>query len=143
MMNQINLILVILLFSVGCDLLSSDKSDVVYKVQAEKKESVEVKPEENKPDPTKPIGESGEADKYYAFLKAEVFDKSCTRCHNPKNARRLDLTQKENIIREYSDIEYRMTEAFDMGFDYMPPKGDPVKTELIKIMQIWKERGFK
>jgi hypothetical protein len=36
-----------------------------------------------------------------------------------------------------------MTEAFDMGFDYMPPKGDPVKPELIKVMQMWKERGFK
>lgn len=130
---KINSFLFILLIAFsGCELVDGDKGELRYQVNAEvkKEEPIEVK------DP----------DTYYDFVKAEIMDKSCVRCHNATSAvtrGRLDLTKKENIIREYSDIEYRMTEAFDMGFDYMPPKDDPVKPELIRIMQMWKERGFK
>ena len=87
---------------------------------------------------TEPTDPNAETDKKYLKLKAELFDRSCNNCHSPKKPRRLDLTKKENIVREYDDILNRMTEAFDMGFDYMPPEGDKVSDELIAEFKQWK-----
>jgi len=89
-----------------------------------------------KVDPIK--NEPPETDQTYLKLKAELFDRSCNNCHNPKKPRRVDLTKKENIIRDYDDILYRMTEAFDMGFDNMPPEGDKVSDQLIADFKKWK-----
>lgn len=131
--NQFQFIIFLGSVASACELVDGDKGELRYQTNNEikKEDPIQVK------EPT---------DIYYDFIKLEIMDKSCIRCHNANTAitkRRLDLTKKENVIREFSDIEYRMTEAFDMGFDYMPPKGDPVKPELIKVMQMWKERGFK
>ena len=131
--NQILFVIILGLSTSACELVDGDKGELRYQANNE------IKKDE-------PIQVKEPSDVYYDFIKVEIMDKSCIRCHNANTAisrGRLDLTKKENIIREFSDIEYRMTEAFDMGFDYMPPKGDPVKPELIKVMQMWKERGFK
>ncbi len=122
----------------GCGLSKDDKSPLKFKVDPIKKITpIEV-------DPSKTEEET--KDNYYTFLQKEIFQKSCNRCHNAETAvkkGRTDLTVRENIIREFDDIEYRMTQAFDDGFDYMPPKGPKVNENLIKIMQDWKANGFK
>ncbi len=88
------------------------------------------------------------SDPYYDFLQKALFEAKCVRCHNATSAKdpkepRLDLTLRDNIIREYQDILDRMTVNFDYGFGYMPPKGEQVKPEIIKIFEKWKENGFQ
>ncbi len=85
------------------------------------------------------ILENNEPDGRYREIRKSLFDVSCIRCHNPKNSKRLDLTVKANVLENFDDIIYRMTDAFDMGFDYMPPKGDPVKPEIINELKAWKQ----
>ena len=51
---------------------------------------------------------------------------------------RLDLTKKKLIIENYDDILYRMTDAFDTDFDYMPEEGGPVDAALIEELKAWK-----
>lgn len=83
----------------------------------------------------------GASDPAWLSLKKNLFDASCIKCHNPESARikkRLDLTQKDIVLENYDDILFRMTEAFDMGFDYMPPKGEPVSAGVIRELKLWR-----
>lgn len=112
----------------GCG-VNPDKSPLNFALANASKVG-ELKVEQNK-DP----------DLKFVDIKKRLFDISCIKCHNPESAikkGRVDLTKKEVILENYEDIIHRMTTAFDMGFDYMPPKGDPVKPELIKEFQAWK-----
>lgn len=141
-------LLTLLVSFVGCDIISSDddKSALVYNKKEEaKKDPIEVKPEgPKKPDEVDPDSIN---DPYYAFIKAEVFVKNCTECHNPKGAEernRIDLTDKEVVKREFDIVVERMLrDPNARGF--MPPKRTglpPVREELIKVMRMWKEKGF-
>ncbi len=88
-----------------------------------------------------PVEEKPETDQTYLRLKDKIFKTSCTKCHNPESAakkKRIDLTKKQIIIENYDDILYRMTDAFDMGFDYMPEEGGPVSEALINELKAWK-----
>ena len=117
---------------------SSDKGPLKFSTNEIAKIDPVKKPDTTPP-PEKPDTPVIVEDKTYTKLKTDLFDKSCTGCHNPKRPKRMDLTSKENIIKNTDDIVYRMTDAFDMGFDYMPPKGDPVKPELIALLKEWKK----
>jgi len=89
-----------------------------------------------------PVEEVKETDQTYLRLNEKIFKVSCTKCHNPETAakkKRVDLTKKKFIVENYDDILYRMTEAFDLGFDYMPETGGPVSAELIAELKAWKE----
>jgi mono/diheme cytochrome c family protein len=82
-----------------------------------------------------------EIDKNYLAIKAKLFKPSCIQCHNAETAikkKRLDLTKKSLIIENYDDILYRMTDQWDLGFDYMPPKGDQIPATIIKEFSDWK-----
>lgn len=82
-----------------------------------------------------------ETDQAYLKLQKNLFKASCTKCHNAESAikkDRLDLTKKKLILENYDDILYRMTDAFDMGFDYMPEEGGPVSALLIEELKAWK-----
>ena len=131
------LIISSLIFLAGCG-DSSDKGPLKFSTNEIAKIDPVKKPDTTPP-PEKPDTPVIVEDKTYTKLKVDLFDKSCTGCHNPKKPKRMDLTSKENIIQNTDDIIYRMTDAFDMGFDYMPPKGDPVKPELIALLKDWKK----
>jgi len=143
-------ILSFLISFVGCDLISSDddKSTLVYNKKEEaKKDPIEVKPEDPKKPDTIEVDPDVANDPYYALIKAEIFTKNCTNCHNAKTAEekdRVDLTDKEMIKREFDVIVERMLrDPNARGF--MPPKRTnlpPVRTELINVMRMWKEKGF-
>lgn len=79
-----------------------------------------------------------ETDKKYLAFRDTLFTASCTKCHNANTKKRMDLTKKDIIIENYDDILSRMTDAFDMGFDYMPPEGDKVSPALIEEFKSWK-----
>ncbi len=88
-----------------------------------------------------PVETVKETDQTYLSLNEKIFKVSCTKCHNPETAakkKRVDLTKKKLILENYDDIIYRMTDAFDMGFDYMPEEGGPVSNELIAELKAWK-----
>jgi cytochrome c5 len=124
------LILTLLLTTVVAISCGKDKSPLKFSAN----ENEDVSP--IKIDPAK-------TDPAWASMKRNLFDASCTKCHNPdtaKRKKRLDLTQKEVVLENYEDIVYRMTDAFDTGVDYMPPKGDPVKPAIVNALKIWKER---
>ncbi len=124
-----NVVMGILLVGLcSCDFISPDKGPLSFSSGAKKV----ISPVEEKP-----IVEV-EKDLVYLDIKKKVFDARCINCHNPEKPKRLDLTNKELILENFDDIIYRMTDAFDMGFDYMPPKGDPVSPELIKELKAWK-----
>ena len=116
----------------SCGFINSDKGPLSFSPSNSKQI---ISPVE-----TKPIEDdiNTEKDLVYLGLKKNLFDNSCTKCHNPDKPKRLDLTNKDLILENFDDIIYRMTDAFDMGFDYMPPKGDPVSPELIKELKAWK-----
>ena len=119
----------ILVSLAGC---GSDKGPLKFSTPQKVINTLET---ENKKDPIV------ENDKAYVQIKTSLFDTSCIKCHNPETAlkkNRLDLTSRENILENFDDIIYRMTDAFDMGFDYMPPKGDPVSPALIQELKTWK-----
>ena len=119
----------ILVSLAGC---GSDKGPLKFSTPQKVINTLET---ENKKDPII------ENDKAYVQIKTFLFDTSCIKCHNPETAlkkNRLDLTSRENILENFDDIIYRMTDAFDMGFDYMPPKGDPVSPALIQELKTWK-----
>lgn len=89
-----------------------------------------------------PLEVAGELEKDQAYLsvKKNLFDASCVKCHNPETAAkkdRADLTKKEVILENLDDIIYRMTDAFETGEDYMPPKGPRVTPEVIKQLKSW------
>jgi cytochrome c5 len=119
------MIILLSLFTLAACGISPDKSALKFADQVIAK----IDPIKNEP---------AETDQNFLKLKADLFDRSCNNCHNPKKPKRLDLTKKENVIREYDDILYRMTEAFDMGFDNMPPEGDKVSDSLIAEFKQWK-----
>lgn len=121
----------LLLALAGCNFINPDKG--VLNFSAGKKTII---------DPIKTDVEvDTEKDLVYLDIKKSLFDTSCMRCHNPETAvkrGRLDLTKKNLILENYDDILYRMTDAFDLGVDYMPPRGDRVSPELIKQLKAWK-----
>ncbi len=85
----------------------------------------------------------------YSSLKANLFEKSCTRCHNPdvqaKHPDRPLLTDKESIINRYDDIVYSMTDAWDTYDNEMPPTKSNiprVSPEVLEMFKKWKEAGF-
>lgn len=128
-----NIVMGILILTISsCGLGGSDKSVLKFSPPGGKNviNPVETKPEE--------LPVEVEKDQVYLGIKNKLFDTSCIKCHNPDKPKRLDLTKKDNILENFDDIIYRMTDAFDMGFDYMPPKGDPVAPELIKELKAWK-----
>jgi mono/diheme cytochrome c family protein len=85
----------------------------------------------------------------YASLKVHLFEKSCTRCHNPdvriKHTKRPLLTSKEAIIARFDDILYSMTDAWNMNDNEMPPATSDVprvSEEVINMLIKWKDAGF-
>lgn len=82
-------------------------------------------------------------DPAFANIQSKLFERSCNNCHNPKKPKRLDLTKKENLIKEYEDIMYRMTDT--TGVDTMPPtdKGEAVPESVIEEYKAWKEAEDK
>lgn len=129
------LLLSLIILSVTSCGLNSDKSSLKFNVA-----------ETQVINPIKTATEANEKDLQYLSIKKKLFDSTCIKCHNPDSAvkrKRLDLTSRQNIIDNFDDIIYRMTDAFDMGFDYMPPKGPAVSPELIKELKVWKsDRQF-
>jgi len=119
-------ILGILIFSIflsSC-ILSSDKTDLKFK--------------ESKITFVNPIEK--DKDKVYTSLQKRIFSVSCTGCHNPKKPKRIDLTKKDNIFKNFQDIVDRMRDG--SGVDTMPPSEDQtifpaVKEELILELEDW------
>lgn len=124
---------ILLLAISSCGLGGSDKSTLKFSSPEAKKVTSPVETKTDEPTPA-----HVEKDQTYLTIKTKLFDNSCTKCHNPDKPKRLDLTNRELILENFDDIIYRMTDAFDMGFDYMPPKGDPVSPEIIKELKAWK-----
>ncbi|WP_185903059.1 c-type cytochrome [Bacteriovorax stolpii] len=123
----------LLLALAGCNFIDPDKGPLAF--SSGKTIINPIKTDTDKPET------EVEKDLVYLDIKKNLFDMSCTRCHNPENAvkkGRLDLTKKELILENYDDIIYRMTDAFDLGIDYMPPRGNRVSPEVIKQLKAWK-----
>lgn len=78
-------------------------------------------------------------DPIYTNLERQLFNQSCTQCHNPDRPRRIDLTNKENILFHQNDILYRMDKAYLENNRPMPPlgKGDKVENQLIELFKFW------
>lgn len=79
-------------------------------------------------------------DPAWLSVKKNLIDASCLKCHNADTANRknrLDLSKREIVFSNYDDILYRMTDAFDTGMDYMPPKGARVAPEVIQEFKNW------
>lgn len=75
----------------------------------------------------------------YLSLQNDFFKESCLRCHNPDRPNRLDLSLEENIIENYDDILYRVTEAHNDSNGKMPPRGDRPSEDKIQILVKYKK----
>ena len=85
----------------------------------------------------------------YSSLKVNLFEKSCVRCHNPdillKHPKRPIFTNKADIIANYDDVLYSMTEAWDTNDSEMPPSTSDVpraSEEVVNMLKKWKDSGF-
>jgi hypothetical protein len=87
-----------------------------------------------------PVGQKHSESVWKRFIGAcDYFFSQKNKANSSQRSEEVEnLTKKENIIRDYDDILYRMTEAFDMGFDNMPPEGDKVSDQLIADFKKWK-----
>lgn len=81
------------------------------------------------------------SDNKFANLQKSLFQASCLKCHSATQTKHANLTSKAVVIEKYDDIIYKMTTAFDIDDEPMPPvgKGNKVSPELIKELQKWKE----
>jgi mono/diheme cytochrome c family protein len=129
MKNQVMGILFLALLS-SCG-VNSDKSPLTFGTNTISSGS------EIKVDPTK------DTDIAFANIQIKIVNVSCLKCHGPNQKNHINLTSKALFLDNYDDILYRMTGAFDMGIDNMPPNGNPVAPELIKELKAWKaDIGF-
>ena len=122
----------------GCNFINPDKSPLAF--NSGKKEEV-INPIQKTNEETQKDPVELEKDLAYLDIKKNLFDTSCTKCHNPDTSSRrgrVDLTKKDLILENYDDIIYRMTDAFELGVDNMPPKGPRVSPEVISQLKAWK-----
>lgn len=75
----------------------------------------------------------------YNSLQKDFFTTSCLRCHNPERTSRLDLTNEKNILENYDDILYRITEAHDQNDGKMPPIGPRPTLEKAELLTLYKK----
>ncbi|MGZ3789658.1 MAG: hypothetical protein ACXVLQ_14105 [Bacteriovorax sp.] len=85
----------------------------------------------------------------YSSLKVNLFEKSCTRCHNPdvlvKHPKRPLFTTKEAIVDRYDDVLYSVTDAWITNDNEMPPSTSDVprvSEEVVNMLKKWKDSGF-
>ncbi|MBC7429529.1 MAG: hypothetical protein H7336_13005 [Bacteriovorax sp.] len=84
------------------------------------------------------INQSQETDAAFLAIRKKLIDVSCIKCHSSTQKRHSDLTSRAVVLKNADDMIYRMTDAWDIGVDNMPPKGNPVDPEIIKEFKVWK-----
>lgn len=75
----------------------------------------------------------------YLSLQENFLKVSCLRCHNSERPNRLDLSSAKNILENYDDILYRITEAHETSDGQMPPSGEKPTTEQVHLLELYKK----
>lgn len=75
----------------------------------------------------------------YLSLQETFFKVSCLNCHNNQRPNRLDLSNSNNILENYEDILYRITEAHENSDGQMPPRGERPTSKQIDLLKLYKK----
>jgi cytochrome c5 len=103
--------------------LNSDKSSLAFKVPKAGSNEIIV---------------NQETDTQFLAIRKNLIDVSCLKCHNEKQTRHSNLTSRAVVLENADDMLYRMTDAWGVGEDKMPPRGDAVSPAVIKEFRAWK-----
>lgn len=75
----------------------------------------------------------------YQSLQETFLKVSCLNCHNSQRPNRLDLSESKNILENYEDILYRITEAHENSDGQMPPRGKKPTSEQVDLLKLYKK----
>lgn len=110
--------------------LNPDKSELTFNDHSQSGAN-EIKVEEKH-------DEVQETDAQFLAIKKNLIDVSCLKCHNADQKRHSNLTSRAVVLANADDMLYRMTDAWTVGADKMPPRGNTVAPEVIKEFRTWK-----
>lgn len=108
--------------------VGGDKSNLAFSAGSKSKtDQITIKPAKEE-----------ETDAQFLAIRKNLIDVSCLKCHNATQTRHTNLTSKAVVLENVDDMLYRMTDAWTVGADKMPPKGNAVAPEVIKEFRAWK-----
>lgn len=108
--------------------LSGDKSNLSFASGSKSKtDQISVKP-----------AKEAETDTQFLAIRKNLIDVSCIKCHNATQTKHTNLTSRDVVLENADDMLYRMTDAWTVGADKMPPRGNAVAPEVIKEFRTWK-----